>query len=100
MKITKKNMFISLPFVVMEKCKKIVLRSSSLLLRCSLGKRILKEGLGFSLPFIWCVSFRFLSWVLVLEIVPSCVCVCPALWVLVFGLGGFDVYMGVCGVGV
>ena len=70
-----------------------------MLLRCSLRKRILKEGLGVSLPFIWCVSFGFVSWVLVLEIVLLRLCL-SCFWVLIFGLVGFDVYMGVCGVGV
>ena len=37
-----------------------------------LQKRILKDGLGVSLPFILCVSFGFVSYVLVLR---ACACV-------------------------
>ena len=57
------------------------------MLRCSLTKRILKEVLGVLLPFICHVSFGFVSWVLVLEVVLARVCVL-FFGILVFDLGG------------
>lgn len=64
---SQKNRFVSLPFVVMEKNTKKVCFEGRVVSYFVVDseKIILKEGLGFSLPFIWCVSFGFVylgSW--------------------------------------